>query len=294
MRGEPPLKGIIMASFTNQAQLTFRDTVTSSNVATGEVLEVLSVSKTAVSNVYGRDDTVTYIVSIVNSGNTNISGLTVADNLGAYQFAETTLVPLTYTDGTIKYYVNGALQPAPLVAVGTELTVSGILVPANGNATLIYEVSTNEFAPLPEGSTIENTVSVGGGGVGPIFDSETISVISLPSLSVTKSISPIPVSDNGTVTYTFVIQNSGNTPVLASDNSFITDQFDPILTNVSAAFNGTQWTLGTEYNYSETTGLFESVPGSILVPAATYTQNPLTGAWSLTPGTSTLTITGTI
>jgi hypothetical protein len=36
-----------MAQFTNQAQLTYRDVVTNSNVAIGETLEVLSVSKIA-------------------------------------------------------------------------------------------------------------------------------------------------------------------------------------------------------------------------------------------------------
>ena len=104
-----------MASFTNQAQLTYRDTVTSSNVAVGEILEVLSISKTAVSDIYGNDDTVTYIVSIVNTGATNITGLTLTDDLGAYTFGTGTLVPLVYTDGTLKYYTNGTLQPTPTV-----------------------------------------------------------------------------------------------------------------------------------------------------------------------------------
>ena len=283
-----------MASFTNQAQLTYRNTVTNSNLATGEILEVVSVSKTAVSNVYGANDTITYIVSIVNSGSTNITGLTVTDNLGAYDFGGSTLVPLTYTDGTIKYYVNGALQSAPVVTVTDNLTISGIFVPANGNATLVYEVSTNEYAPLSLDSTINNTVTVSGGGIGPVSDDEIVYVLSAPSLTITKSISPIPVNNNGTVTYTFVIQNTGNAPVVATDNAFITDLFNPALTNVSATFNGTLWTQGVEYNYNEGTGLFESVAGSIVVPAATFTQDAVTGVWSLTPGTATVVVTGII
>lgn len=283
-----------MASFTNQAQLTYRDTVTNSNIAVGEVLEVLSVSKTAVSNIYGSNDTVTYIVSIVNTGATAITGLTLNDNLGAYSSTVGTLVPLTYTDGTIRYYVNGVLQPAPAVTAVGDLTINGISVPANGNATLVYEVSTNEFAPLSLDSTITNTATVSGNGFTPFTDDETITVASAPSLTITKSISPVPVNDNGVVTYTFVIQNTGNTPVLATDNSFITDLFDPTLSNVSATFNGTLWTEGTDYNYTEATGLFESVAGSITVPAATFTQDPITGAWNVTPGTSTVVVTGTI
>lgn len=283
-----------MAIFTNQAQLTYRDTVTNSNIAVGEILEVLSVSKTAVSSEYGANDTITYIVSIINSGGTNISNLTLSDNLGAYEFGEGTLVPLVYTAGTIRYYINGVLQPSPAVTSVGDLTVTGISVPANGNATIVYEVSTNEFAPLALGSTITNIASVSGTGIGPVSDSEIITALSGPNLTITKSISPVPVSDNGIITYTFVIQNTGNTPVVATDNAFVTDLFNPALTNVSATFNGAPWTEGTDYNYNESTGLFESIAGSITVPEATFVQNPTTGAWSVTPGTSTIIVTGTI
>ena len=283
-----------MASFTNQAQLTYRDTVTNSNIAVGEVLEVLSLSKTAVSNIYDANDTVTYIVSIVNTGASAITGLTLNDNLGAYLFDTNTLVPLTYTNGTIRYYINGVLQPAPTVVAVGDLTVSGISIPANGNATLVYEVSANEYAPLSLDSTITNTATVSGNGITPISDSEVISVNNAPNLNITKSITPIPVSDNDIVTYTFVIQNTGNTPVLASDDAFITDLFDPILSNVSATFNGTAWTEGVEYNYNAATGLFETVAGNITVPAATFTQDPTSGVWSVTPGTVTLVVRGVI
>ena len=48
------------------------------------------------------------------------------------------------------------------------------------------------------------------------------------------------------------------------------------------------------YNYNEATGLFTTVPGQILVPAATYVQDPVTGAYTATPGIATLVVTGTI
>ena len=64
-----------MARFTNQAQLRYGNAVTNSNIAVGEILEVLSATKTAVRNTYGQSDTVTYIVCIVNSGTTPITGI---------------------------------------------------------------------------------------------------------------------------------------------------------------------------------------------------------------------------
>ena len=93
-----------MAIFTNQAQLRYGNAVANSNVAVGEILEVLAATKTAVRKTYGQNDRVTYVVSIVNSGNTAMTGLTVADDLGAYAFGTDTLVPLTYVADTVRYY----------------------------------------------------------------------------------------------------------------------------------------------------------------------------------------------
>ena len=100
--------------------------------------------------------------------------------------------------------------------------------------------------------------------------------------------------DNDRVTYTFVIQNTGNEAVVATDNAAITDTFDPILTDLAVVFEGATWTQGVQYNYNVATGEFTTVPGQIVVPAATYVQDPVTGAYTVTPGTVTLTVTGTI
>jgi len=284
-----------MAQFTNQATLSYGNTVTNSNVAVGEILEVLSATKTAINATYGQDDNITYIVSILNSGSSAFNNLTITDNLGTYTFGTGTLTPLDYTDGTLRYYVNGVLQPSPIVTTtANSLTVSGITVPANGNAILVYEVSTNGFAPLGIDGEITNQAAIRGMGVTPVSVEETVNAETRPNLSITKSISPVPVAEGETVTYTFLIQNTGNTPLVATDNAIITDLFDPILTNVQVIFNGTPWSEGTEYNYNQTTGFFETVPSNITVPAATYTQDPITGVISITPGTSTLIVTGTI
>ena len=113
-------------------------------------------------------------------------------------------------------------------------------------------------------------------------------------LSISKSITPTQVVDNDRVTYTFVIQNSGNQAVVATDNAAITDTFNPILTALTVTYDGVAWTEGVQYNYNEATGLFITVPGQIIVPAATYVQNPVTGAYTATPGIATLVVTGTI
>lgn len=283
-----------MARFTNQAQLRYGNAVTNSNVAVGEILEVLSATKTAVRGTYGQNDNVTYIISIVNSGTTPMTGITLTDNLGAYTFGTGELVPLTYVPGTINYYVNGALQTTPTVTAGPPMTVTGLNIPAGGNATIIYEASVNQNAPLAAGAQITNTANITGGGITPITVEETVTAQSAPLLNITKSVSPVPVTENGTLTYTFVIQNFGNTEASAATGAVITDTFDPILSNLAVTFNGTALTEPVDYTYDETTGAFSSVAGKITVPAATYTQDPVSGAWVANPGVSTLVITGTI
>ena len=283
-----------MAQFTNQARLAYNNSVTNSNIAIGEILEVLSATKTAVRNVYAQNDTVTYIISIVNAGATGYSGLSVSDNLGAYEFGTETLTPLTYLDGTVRYYVNGILQTPPAAVAGPPLVISGISVPAGGNVILVYEAEVNAFASPTLGAALTNEAVISGGGITPITVTETIEAVSEPLLTITKSVSPVPVTENGRLTYTFVIQNAGNAAADASSAAVITDVFDPILTDLTVSFNGTPWTEGADYAYDELSGLFTSVAGRVNVPAATFTQDITTGVWVTNPGVSTLVISGTV
>ena len=284
-----------MAIFSNQATLTYNDTTTNSNIAYGEILDVLAATKTAVEGTYTPGQIVTYVITLRNTGAAPLSGLTVTDDLGGYLFNGNTVYPLTYVAGSAALFIDGVPQAAPAVNPGPPLTVSGLNIPAGGDLVLVYQARANEFADPTATGTIVNTITVTGDGLSaPITATETVNGTAAPLLSITKSICPTQVVDNDRVTYTFLIQNTGNEPVVATDNAAITDTFDPILTNLTVVFNGTTWTEGVQYNYNPATGLFTTVPGQITVPAATYTQDPVTGAYSLTPGVATLTVTGTI
>ena len=283
-----------MATFFNQATLRYNNTVTNSNIASGELVEVLSVTKTAVRDTYQVGEDITYAVSILNSGAVPFTGLTVTDDLGAYTVGTTTVTPLTYGEGSVRYYVGGVLQAAPAVVAGPPLQISGISVPAGGNALILYEAQVNALAPPVVGGEVVNEVTLSGGGITPITATETVTARDAAALAVNKSITPAVVTDNSRVTYTLTLQNTGNTAVDATEDAVITDTFDPILTDLVVSFNGTALTEGTDYTYDETTGAFATLPGVIAVPAATYVQDPTTGEWTVTPGASVLTIVGTI
>ena len=284
-----------MAIFSNQATLTYNGSSTNSNIAYGEILDVLVATKTAVEGSYLPGQLVTYVVTLRNTGNAALTGLVVTDDLGGYVFNGTTVYPLTYEAGSAALFTNGVPQAAPTVTAGPPLVISDIIVPAGGDVVIVYQATANAFADPAVGGSIDNTVTVTGDGLSaPITATETVTAETRPALPISKSITPAQVVDNDRVTYTFVIQNTGNQAVVATDNAAITDTFDPILTALTVTFNGVTWTQGLQYNYDEATGLFTTVPGQILVPAATYVQDPVTGAYTATPGIATLVVTGTI
>lgn len=285
-----------MATFYNQATLSYNGNTTNSNITTGELIEVLSATKTAVSDRYNGNDTVTFVISIVNAGTTPYTGVTVTDNLGAYTFGTGSLVPLTYVPGTMYYYVNGVLQTTlPTITATSSLVISGITVPASGNVTLVFETRVNQYAPLGVEDSIVNQATITAQGLSaPILVTAAIYPNTEPYLTISKSVSPSSVTENGQLTYTFVIQNAGNTQADVADNVVVTDTFNPILDNISVTFNGTAWTEPANYTYDESTGAFATVAGQITVPAASYTQDAQTGVWTVDPGVSVLTVTGTV
>ena len=282
-----------MATFTNQATLTYNGRQTTSNITVGELLDVLTATKTAIDANYGADSVITYVVTLVNSGSTALTGLTVSDNLGGYALGQTTVYPLTYVADSMRYYQNGALQAAPTIVAGPPMSVSGLTVPAGGNATLVYDARVNEYAPMNTLGSIQNTVTVTGAGIAnPAPAQETVAAALTPDLRISKGMCPTTVTENGQITYTFMIQNLGNTA--ATEGVVLSDTFNPALNNLTATLNGTALTAGTNYTYDAATGQFTTTAGVITVPAATYTQDAATGVWTTTPGMSTLVVTGTL
>ena len=282
-----------MATFTNQATMTYSGRTVLSNVVTGEITEPLVITKTALTPTYSADGVVTFAVTLTNTGQSAVTGVTLTDDLGAYTFGTETLTPLDHTVGAILMITNGAVQPAPTVASESPLTVTGITVPAGGNTVLIYETTPNGFAPLDTGDTITNTVTAASADLAEsVTASETVTVGTSAELNVVKSLSPTSVSNDQQLSYTFTVENTGNADAPA--DTVLSDTFDPALTGIAVTFNGTAWTQGVEYTYVPATGAFTTNAGSITVPAATFTQDAVTGEIITSPGEATLTVTGTL
>lgn len=282
-----------MATFQNQASLTYNNSTVNSNIVTGEILEVLSLTKASLNTSYTAGDTVTYILSAVNSGSTAFSGVSITDNLGAYSFGTNELYPLSYVDGSAMLYIDGVMQPVTVNATESEVVFSGFTIPAGGNALISYQATVNGFAPLSSGSVIENTATLTAAGLStPVTATAQVGVDSRPVLSITKGLTPESVPENGTLTYTLTLLNTGAEPAVSGVT--VTDTFNPILSDISVSYNGTPWTEGVNYTYDEATGLFTTLDGQISVPGAVFNQNIDTGLVTVTPGVAVIRITGTV
>ncbi len=284
-----------MAQFTNQASLSYNGITVNSNIVTGEVTTTLTATKNATTDSYRNGDVLTYVISLRNTGTQPLTGLTVSDNLGSYEFGTTTLVPLEYTGDPVLYYIDGVLQASPTVTAGPPLVISGVSVPAGANTTLVYRASANDFAPLGADGAIDNTVSITGGGLTEaVTAAESVSADTATRLAIVKSLDPLTVSENGEITYTFTVQNFGEEATDAAAVT-LTDTFTlPLEAPITVTLNGAPLQQAGNYTYNEATGEFATLAGVITVPAATQTQDPTTGAWTITPGTAVVTVTGRV
>lgn len=293
-----------MAQFTNKATLTYGNVSKESNETVGEIISAVTLYKKAVYDVYERGDRIAYIVGISNESQTGYTSVTLSDNLGLFnagtEASPVNVTPLTFISGSLSYWINGIPSTQiPTASVSNNtLTISNIAVPANSFVQIGYEVRVNDYAPLGLESEITNTVSLTGAGSSQsITAEETIYAGNELNVEITKALAPLRVNENGRVTYSFTLSNYSVRAAQAEDSLVITDTFSPYINITEVTFNnGTTeeaWNLTSDYTYTAN-GVFTSVAGGITVPAATATTDSTTGIVTLTPGTSVLTITGTL
>ena len=282
-----------MATFYNQASLSYGGTITNSNLTEAELISSLTVTKTALIENYSIGGTVVYAISIRNGALTDVCTLSLTDDLGAYTFNSSTLYPLRYNEGSIRYYLNGEPTAPPTVTQTEPLEITNISVPGESNLLIIYEATITEYAPRSENSTITNTLTATGCCLSePLITTATIGINATPSLTIAKSVCPDAVVGCGEITYTFVIQNSGNKTADASDEIVVCDQFNPKFESISVTVDG-QPVPETVYSYDAQTGQFCTTPGALIVPAATSVQTP-DGSFTTTPGVTVIKVTGVI
>lgn len=284
---------------TNQATLTYQygnmTGVASSNIATATLQEALTTVKTALDTAYRADQAITYILTMANSGSNALTNVTITDDLGTYTPAggTTPVTPLTYA-GPAQLYINGVLSGAITPAVNDRSIVFTIpSLAAGANAMILYKANVNGFAPLSTDTSITNTVSITADELtDALQDSHTLAAEAYANVSILKDMSPDPVTDGGVLTYSFTLYNYGNTE---ATNVVLRDAFSPAPAGLTVSINGTA-VPSSGYTYIDGVLTLPSTATAITltVPAATFTQDATTGAVTINPGMTTVTVSGTI
>lgn len=283
-------------TITNQASLNFQYNGQSgfvrSNIATATLTEPITVTKNAIEDSYRVGDELTFAVSFINGGTTALTGVVAADDLGSYQVGAAQTVPLTFTAPAL-LYLNGVYSGT----VSSEVTDEGVRfrVPslaAQTNALIVYKVMVNAGASPEIGSQITNTVTISADNLStPISDSHTVTAEEYAEVTVTKSMSPAVVVDGSTISYTFVINNYGNT---SATDVVLTDTFNPAPENISVQING-DTVSASDYSYTNDVLTLPATSAAALsLPAATFTRDSTTGETTVTPSSLIITVTGTL
>ena len=215
-----------MATILNQANLTYTYGTTSasvlSNPAVTERIAAIAIEKRALEHAYRANASLTYLISVENSGAAAVQNLAVHDDLGVFTpaGASAAIRPLTYTGPAVLYLDGELTETLSPVADETGVTFTIPNLPANAAALIVYSAQVNGFAPLETGSTITNTASIALAD-GALTASATVPVESYANVTIEKEMSPNPVEAGGTLTVTFTIENFGNVPatdVVLTDN----------------------------------------------------------------------------
>ncbi len=283
---------------TNQATLNYRygtnNETAVSNVTTAVLNGSLSITKTALSECYRANETLTYIINVKNNSSSTVTGAIINDDLGTFDIGNITVTPLTFI-GPAKLFING-IENSGITTVQSN---DGVIfeideIPQNGNAQIIYLTRVNECACNNAGSIITNTATVENGCNcacnEPSSAVATVTVCEYADLQIVKSVSPANITCDERITYTFVLNNYGNIP---ATEIVLHDTFEPRLKDIVVTVNGI---IIPKEDYDYTCGTLtlpaEDSEYSISIPAAVCTRDEISGVITTETGSVQVTVSG--
>jgi choice-of-anchor A domain-containing protein/uncharacterized repeat protein (TIGR01451 family) len=193
------------------------------------LVPALTITKTANATAAVPGQTVSYTITIADTGQTSYTGATVTDRLellgdAAYNNnASPTIGSVSYASPVLTW--TGSLSPGDTAVITYSVTVNN---PDTGGKVLI-----NTVASTATGSTCPPASPNSGCTV-------TIPVLT-PALTITAAASPATATPGGTVSYTITIHNTGQT---AYAGATVTEDLTGVLDDASLN-SGASATIGT-------------------------------------------------
>ncbi|CCH33272.1 GEVED domain-containing protein [Actinosynnema sp. NPDC047251] len=222
----------------------------------------LTFSKTSDKQTANPGETVTYTVTVTNTGQVPLSNATFADDLSDV-LDDATWGSVTASTGTATFASpnlnwTGSLEVGASATVTYTVTVKN---PTTGNHELGNAVSSTEPGNCPPGST------------DPACSTTTL----LPGLEITKTVDKPSANPGDTVTYTVTVRNSGTTPQDANFSDDLSGVLDDATWGSVTASTGT--VTFTSPNLAWTGAL--AVGATATVTYTVIVQNPPTGDFTL-------------
>jgi uncharacterized repeat protein (TIGR01451 family) len=166
----------------------------------------LTITKSVSNNKPTPGDSVTYTITVKNTGASAMTNVTVTDNLASI------LGISTFVSGSIK--LSGSAQSDSLLSGNIVTAPIGTLGPG-ASATLAFSVSiikpsSHAQAASLSGAGVSNVAEAAADGASPV-DSAPVSITVLsPVINMSKTVSPATAKSGDTVTFTIAAQNAGN------------------------------------------------------------------------------------
>ena len=206
----------------------------------------VTIDKVSSTTTIGQGGTISYTLTVTNTGNTPVSNYTLVDKPDPTKVDVTQItVPsilldgqptvgatFTYNTTTNQFELGGT---KPLIPVGKSLVVSYSL------KSLVFDTSTND--------KILNTAII---KIGAVTKEDTVSVTVNKNITATleKTTSTPTINQEGVATYTLKVVNTGNTPLtgyILEDTPDLTKIDISTLLVTSIKVNGTSVTSPTEF-----------------------------------------------
>lgn len=231
------------------------------------LLPGLSIAKTADTTSVTPGSTARYTITVANTGETPYTGATVSDSLGGVLDDAVYAGGATATSGTLVYAAPDLTWTGDL-AVGATATITYAVTanrPATGDKTMVNTVS----------STAAGSTCLPGSG-----DAACRSMVSVltPVLTIEAATSRATANPGDTVTYTYVVTNSGQTTYrAASFTAPLAGLLDDAAVGTASATRGTLTRTASALTW--TGGL---APGeSATVTVDVVVADPVTGDFRL-------------